>query len=109
MLTNFFFKLYCPKKVVLVMSIVLYIVIAMFVHYNKAKCHFFVEAAEHEKTSIITNKYIKDFQVCFSYQLIICDFDINFYNFNILSKDFNRLGLFIWESLLIACCDNLFL
>ena len=109
MLTNFFLIILSKKGCPGYVHNAIYIVIAMFVHYNKAKCHFFVEAAEHEKTSIITNKHIKDFQVYFSYQLIICDFDINFYNFNILSKDFNRFGLFIWESLLIACCDNLFL
>ena len=53
-----------------------------------------MKATEHEHSSIKTNEYIKDFQLKFSYHLIIYDCDIIFDDLRILSKDSkNLIGL----------------
>ena len=74
------------------------------IYYGKTKRHFYVRAAEHMGILHLTNKRLKNVkQSAISDHLLICDCNMNFDDFTILSKDSNDINWLIKESLLISC------
>ena len=70
-------------------------------YYGKRKHDLYVITAERIGISHLTNKRLKNVkQLGISDSLLICDCNINFNDFIILSKDSNSINLLIKESLL---------
>ena len=102
MSTFFILKICFLKHSFLVLFIVCSAIAVTEFITAKKRC-FFVRAAEHMGISYLTNKCLKNFkQSAVSDHLWTCDCKINFIGFNIFSKDFHNLNLFIKEILLIA-------
>ena len=73
------------------------------IYYGKTKRYFYVRAAEHMRTSRLTNKCLKNIkQSAISDHLLSFGCNINFNDFTIMSKDSSNINLLTKEKLLMS-------
>ena len=107
---HFHFKDVLPKKLCSDIVCIFKCNSCNTIYYGETKRHFYVKAAEHMGISHLTNKRLKNvMQSAISDHLLICDCNINFDDFTILSQDSNNINLLIKESLLISLHKPIYL